>query len=144
MKDNDFRIRTVWVVFDFDTNAREIFRVLQRYNIVPQGILAVRVAGVSEYVCLESFTAHTPISITLDVADDWLHDSEQLHRLPLNQSGRQHSTSAPTGSCRISYFSAVLSESYSCCLLMSTKSSGFSSCGIRRIPQLTGWSAAGL
>jgi hypothetical protein len=71
MKDNDFRIRTVWVVFDFQTNARELFRVPQGCNIVPHGILPeVRVAGASEYKCLEAFTADAPISVKLDVAND--------------------------------------------------------------------------
>ena len=70
MKDNDLPIRTVWVVFDFETNARELFHVPQRYSIVPNDFFSVRVAGLSEYVCLESFAAHASISVKLDVAND--------------------------------------------------------------------------
>ena len=70
MKDNDFRIRTVWVVFDFETNAREIFRVPQRYNVAPQDIFEVKVAGPSEYTCLEGLTAYAPISFKLDAPDE--------------------------------------------------------------------------
>jgi hypothetical protein len=70
MKDNDLPIRTVWVVFDFETNARELFHVPQRYSIVPSDFFSVRVAGLSEYVCLEGFAANAPISVKLDATDE--------------------------------------------------------------------------
>jgi hypothetical protein len=71
MEYDDLCIRTVWVVLDFETNARKIFRVPQRYNVAPEGIRpGVRVTGLNEYTIFEDFAADAPISVKLDVAND--------------------------------------------------------------------------
>ena len=126
MEDNDLCIRTLRVALDFEANAREMFRVPQRYSVVPKRILAgIRVAGLNEYVCLESFTAHAPISIKLDVADDVAvypftpHDSGPATPTAADsiRAARQHQRNRLIENL----LSRPSHDVYACCLPMSTK-----------------------
>jgi hypothetical protein len=71
MEYDDFCIRTVWIVLDFDTNACEIFRVPQRNNIMPQGVRSrIKVTGPNKYTVFEDFAAHALVSFKHDLAND--------------------------------------------------------------------------